>query len=121
MCLLALYYRVVEDAAVVAGANREEFYARPGEPPQVLDGRAVAGRDPQAGCTWFGVNAHGVLVAVTNRLKSDAPAKPRSRGLLVRDLLACPSAAAAADVASRELAHGRYAGCNLLCADANSA
>jgi len=36
---------------------------------------------------------------------------------LARDLLACPSAAAAADLAAKELGSNRYAGCNLLCAD----
>ena len=30
MCLLALFYRVIEDAPIVAGANREEAYARGG-------------------------------------------------------------------------------------------
>ena len=38
MCLLALMFRVVEDAPLIVGANREEFYSRGGEPPQVLDG-----------------------------------------------------------------------------------
>jgi uncharacterized protein with NRDE domain len=123
MCLLALFYRVVEDAAVVAGANREEFYDRGGEPPRVLAGplRAVAGVDPAAGGTWFGVNEKGVLVAVTNRRQSRPPARPRSRGLLARDLLACPTAAAAVERATRELGQGRYAGCNFLCADAEHA
>jgi uncharacterized protein with NRDE domain len=124
MCLLALFFRVAEDAPVVVGANREEFYARGGEPPRILDGpvRAVAGVDPLAGGTWLGVNAHGVLVAVTNRGKSDVPPSPRSRGLLARDLLAtCTSARAAADRAARELDAGSYAGCNLLCADADAA
>ena len=123
MCLLALFYRVAEDAPVVAGANREEVYARGGEPPRVLDGpfRAVAGVDPAAGGTWFGVNARGLLVAVTNRPKSGAPASPRSRGLLARDLLALPTAADAADRAARELGQDRYAGCNFLCADADRA
>src|SRR5436305_10671915 len=99
MCLLALFYRVVEDAAVIIGANREEAYARPGEPPQLLDGptRAVAGVDPVAGGTWLGVNEHGVLVAVTNRAKSDVPLNPRSRGLLARDLLGCRTAVVAAE------------------------
>src|SRR3954453_5320422 len=62
MCLLALFFRMVEDAPLVAGANREEAYARGGSPPQILDGpcRAVAGLDPLAGGTWFGVNEHGV-------------------------------------------------------------
>jgi hypothetical protein len=123
MCLVALFFRVVEDAPVVIGANREELYARGGEPPQLLDGplRAVGGRDPLSGGTWLGVNERGVLVAVTNRPKSQLPPKPRSRGLLARDLLALPTAAAAADQAAQELGQDRYAGCNVLCADGSSA
>jgi uncharacterized protein with NRDE domain len=123
MCLLALFYRVAEDAPVVVGANREELYRRGGEPPRVLDGplRAVAGTDPVAGGTWLGVNAAGVLVAVTNRRKSQEPERPRSRGLLARDLLGCSSAAAAVELATRELDTGHYAGCNFLCADAERA
>lgn len=119
MCLLALLHRVVEDAPLVAGANREEFYDRGGEPPRILEEtcRAVAGVDPLAGGTWFGLNEHGLLVAVTNRPRSEPPRQPRSRGLLARDLLACPDAAAAADLAGRELGQNRYAGCNVLCAD----
>jgi uncharacterized protein with NRDE domain len=120
MCLLALFFRVVEDAPVVVGANREEAYDRGGEPPQVLDGacRAVGGRDPVAGGTWFGVNERGVVAAVTNRPRSEPPPRPRSRGLLLRDLLACPTAAAAVDLACRELGRSeRYAGCNVLVAD----
>lgn len=121
MCLLALFYRVVDDAPLVAGANREESYERGGEPPQVLAGRmpCVAGRDPRQGGTWLGVNAHGLLVAVTNRPRSQLPPSPRSRGLLVRDLLDCPSLDAAVALATRELNRDRYAGCNLVCADAS--
>jgi uncharacterized protein with NRDE domain len=124
MCLLALFYRVAEDAPVVVGANREELYHRGGEPPRLLDGplRAAAGIDPAAGGTWLGVNAAGVLIAVTNRPKSEAPQQPRSRGLLARDLLlGCPSAKEAVELATRELDSGRYAGCNFLCADAERA
>src|SRR4051794_28710829 len=123
MCLLALFNRVAEDAPVVAGANREEAYARGGEPPRVLEGpvRVLAGIDPSAGGTWFGVNERGLLVAVTNRLKSEEPQRPRSRGLLARDLLSCPNARVAVDRAADELGRNRYAGCNLLCADAEQA
>jgi uncharacterized protein with NRDE domain len=119
MCLLALFYRVVEDAPVIIGANREEFYARGGEPPALLAGPRpiVAGVDPRAGGTWLGVNDRGVLVAVTNRPRSQAPAEPRSRGLLAREMLGCGSAAQAAELATRELGTNRYAGCNFLCAD----
>src|SRR5262245_49431399 len=119
MCLLALFFRVADDAPLVVGANREEAYARGGLPPQLLDGptRAVAGLDPVAGGTWLGVNEHGVLVAVTNRRKTRLPQQPRSRGLLARELLGCPTAAAAVERATRELESDRYAGCNFLCAD----
>src|SRR5262249_28274159 len=115
MCLLAIFFRAVPDAALVVGANREEFYNRPGEPPQIFDGpvRAVAGRDPRAGGTWFGVNAAGVVAAVTNRPLPAPTKKSRSRGLLVRDLLGCPSAKEAVALATRELDSGRYAGCNV--------
>lgn len=123
MCLLAVFYRVLEDAPLIAGANREEAYVRGGEPPRVLEGasRAVAGLDPSTTGTWFGVNEHGLLVAVTNRPKSATPANPRSRGLLVRDLLACPNAGAASQLAATQLGKNLYAGCNLFCADAGSA
>jgi uncharacterized protein with NRDE domain len=123
MCLLALFFRCVADAPVVVGANREEFYARQGERPQVLQGvcRAVGGVDPAAGGTWLGVNEHGVLAAVTNRPRSSVPPQPRSRGLLVRDLLGCDGAAAAVALATRELDANRYAGCNLLIADRDQA
>jgi hypothetical protein len=123
MCLLALMFRVLPDAPVVAAANREEAYSRGGEPPRILNGScpAVAGVDPVAGGTWFGVNRHGVLVAVTNREKSQAPPRPRSRGLLARDLLQCSTAKAATELATRELDQNRYNGCNFLCADRESA
>ncbi len=85
MCLLALFYRVVEDAAVVVGANREEAYRRGGTPPQLHADRVrwVGGVDPAAGGTWLGVNVYGVLAAVTNRRKDRRP---------VRAAAACSSA-----------------------------
>jgi uncharacterized protein with NRDE domain len=119
MCLLAIFFRAIHDTPLIIGANREEFYDRSGEPPQFLDGpvRGVGGRDPRAGGTWLGVNARGVVAAVTNRPLPSPPAKARSRGLLVRDLLGCISAKDAVALATRELDTGRYAGCNVLCAD----
>jgi uncharacterized protein with NRDE domain len=115
--------RVVEDAPLIVGANREELHSRGGEPPQVLagPGTAVGGRDPVAGGTWLGINARGLVVAVTNRPRSQPPAEPRSRGLLARDLLGCPTAKIAVDAAARELDRGQYAGCNLVCADVEDA
>jgi uncharacterized protein with NRDE domain len=123
MCLLAMFYRVVEDAPLVVGANRDELYDRGGEPPAIRDWgcRVVAGVDPRAGGTWLGLNEHGVLVAVTNRAKSHAPPRPRSRGALARELLGQTTAAAAAALAARQLAGDAYAGCNVVCADRGAA
>jgi uncharacterized protein with NRDE domain len=123
MCLLAVFFRVVPDAPLVVGANREEVYARGGEPPHILDGprRAVAGTDPLAGGTWFGVNESGVVAAVTNRPKSQVPPQPRSRGWLTRDLLGCATASAALELAACELGQNQYAGCNVFCADRDRA
>jgi hypothetical protein len=119
MCLLAILHRVASDSAVVVGANREEYYLRGGEPPRRLDGvAAVGGVDPAHGGTWLGVNAQGLLVAVTNRRKTRLPVSPRSRGLLARDLLALHSAPAAVQEALRQLGTDSYAGCNFLLADA---
>ncbi|HYV38848.1 MAG TPA: NRDE family protein [Gemmataceae bacterium] len=122
MCLLAIFFRAVPDSPLIIGANREEFYDRPGEPPQILDGPipAIGGRDPLAGGTWLGVNASGVVIAVTNRA-GELPAKPRSRGLLVRDLLGCLTAKDAVELGIKELSAKRYAGCNLFCGDAERA
>lgn len=119
MCLLALFYRMVDDAAVIVGANREEQYSRGGEPPGLWEGEPgiLAGVDPLRGGTWFGVNAHGLLVAVTNRPRSHNPPTPVSRGQLVHELLREPSAEAAAAKGASQLHRGNYAGCNLLCAD----
>src|SRR5262249_16964421 len=105
------------------GATAADSYERGGTPPQILPGstRAVAGLDPTAGGTWFGVNEHGVLVSVTNRLKSDVPKQPRSRGMLVRELLGAPTAEAAVNQACRELGKNPYGGCNILCIDAERA
>jgi uncharacterized protein with NRDE domain len=119
MCLLAVFFRAVPDATLVVGANREELYVRAGEPPQFLDGtvRAVGGRDPQAGGTWLGINAAGVVAAVTNRALPRPPTRARSRGLLVRDLLGCATAKEAVQLATQELQSARYAGCNIFCGD----
>jgi len=119
MCLLAILSRVAEDAPLILAANREEEYARGGTPPQLIEDkvRFVAGTDPRAGGTWFGVSEHGLVAAVTNGHKNGSREAVRSRGLLVKDLLGCRTAAEAARHAALEVTTGKYAPCNLLCAD----
>jgi len=123
MCLIAFQYRTFAAAPILLVANREEYYGRPAAPPRIQPGspRVLCGLDHRAGGTWLGVNEYGLVVAVTNRLSSYPPGEPRSRGLLCRDLLNRANASDAVDVAQRELATGRYAGANFLCADPGNA
>ncbi len=119
MCLVAVLYRVVEDAPILIAANREERFDRASLSPRKYRGPPsyVCGLDQQAGGTWLGVNQHGLLVAVTNRHRAGLTASPRSRGLLCRDLLACESAKEAVVMARETLTAGSYAGANYLCLD----
>jgi uncharacterized protein with NRDE domain len=147
MCLLGLAFHLNAKAPLLVLANREECWKRPSQPPQLntlhgnnLDQSSHAdmaepkiamqlpspsfwfgGVDLKGGGTWLGVNAHGVVAAITNRLKSVIPQQPISRGLLCRAALAFNNATAAAAFARAQLAERLYAGCNLLLADCNSA
>jgi uncharacterized protein with NRDE domain len=119
MCLLAIFYRSVPGAPLLVAANREEFFDRPFQPPLVQrrERRFLAGLDLRAGGTWLGVNERGLVAAVTNRPKAILPERPRSRGLLCRDLLGCATAQVAAEYLRQELASGVYAGASILIAD----
>jgi hypothetical protein len=119
MCILVISYGALADAPVLFAANREERFDRAALPPHLQPGRpqVLCGIDREAGGTWLGVNEHGLLVAVTNRPREAAPARPPSRGQLCRDLLDCRSAAAAAGRALEALGTGAYAGANYVCLD----
>ena len=76
--------------------------------------RGLAPTDADAGGTWLGVNERGLALALLNAwdVRLD-PRAPRSRGLLVRDLLACAtSEEALARLSAEDLAH--YRGFTLL-------
>ena len=119
MCMMAILYRTARNAPILVAANREERFDRPTQAPKIQSGspRVVCGIDRKAGGTWFGVNQYGVFAGVTNRRKTLVPADPRSRGLLCRELLNIRTAKEAAKQAAAELATGRYAGANYICAD----
>lgn len=84
MCLILVLFKVRPDYPLIVAANRDERRDRPATPPFRWEGDPViwAGRDEVAGGTWFGVNAAGLLAAVTNR--SGRPIDPSlpSRGNL---------------------------------------
>jgi hypothetical protein len=124
MCLLAVFLQIDADCPVFVGANREEAYARKAVSPAVRslgDVLWLGGVDALAGGTWLGVNEHGLVVAVTNRPKSQVQANCRSRGLLCRDLLAFDSAGEALAAAQQSIVSHPYDGFNLALIDLRQA
>ncbi len=120
MCTLLVAWRLFPEAPICVAANRDELFDRPASKPTVWDREpaVVSPRDEQAGGTWIGYNEDGVVVAVTNRWVEGEG--ERSRGLLVTDALAEPTAAAAVERVRTELAVRQYAPFHLLVADADS-
>ncbi|WAS92518.1 NRDE family protein [Nannocystis punicea] len=117
MCTLLFALGVHPRYSLVLAANRDEFYARKTAPagwwretPALF-----AGRDLQAGGTWFGVTRGGRWAALTNvRDPSDIRLDVRSRGELVADYL---RGAAGPGEYVAAIAGERYAGFNLVCGD----
>ncbi|HEY5952431.1 MAG TPA: NRDE family protein, partial [Kofleriaceae bacterium] len=86
MCTIAILFRVA-DVPLVVAANRDELYARPTRPPEVLNSGVVGGVDALSGGTWLAVNRAGRFAAVTNQRALDTPPPGlRSRGLAVKEL-----------------------------------
>jgi uncharacterized protein with NRDE domain len=91
MCTIAILIDVVDGASLVLAANRDEVYARPTRPPEVLiaSPRIAGGADALSGGTWLAVRADGHFAAVTNqRALQRPPPGLRSRGLAVLELAA---------------------------------
>nr|WP_263430154.1 NRDE family protein [Nannocystis pusilla] len=103
--------------SLVLAANRDEFYARATAPAGWWPDAPglFAGRDLQAGGTWFGVTRRGRWAALTNvRDPADIRLDARSRGALVADFLR--GTAAPGDYLAA-IAGERYAGFNLVVGD----
>jgi uncharacterized protein with NRDE domain len=117
MCWLAVLFQVNAHYPLIVAANREEFRGRPSLAPFPWTGRPTiwAGRDELAGGTWLGVNATGLLAAVTNRPAASPDPTRRSRGLLCLDTLRCDSPRAARSFVGAELSRRRFNPFNLLC------
>jgi len=104
MCTLLIWKRQHPRFGLIAAANRDEFLARPATTPTSLsrDPLVIGGRDATAGGTWFAINAHGLVTALTNRRGAGAhdPSK-RSRGMLVVEFARLATVADAAKLAER--------------------
>ncbi len=91
MCTLLILHRPNHDWPILIAANRDEKLSRAWSgPARHWPDRpeVVAGRDHLAGGSWLGVNDHGVVAGILNRVNSLGPrAGKRSRGELVLDAL----------------------------------
>lgn len=115
MCTIAILFRVA-DVPLVVAANRDELYARPARPPEVLGPAIVGGVDALSGGTWLAVHRAGRFAAVTNQRALDTPPPGlRSRGLVVKELASADDA----DAYLAGLDPRRYASMNLVFGDAD--
>ncbi len=122
MCTLILLFKVLATHPLLLLMNRDERYGRPSAPPAPLPDRPIlAPKDLRAGGTWIGVNARGVVIALSNRHAGAEDPKRRSRGLLVLDLLASRDPSEAAAMLKDELSVRGYNPFNLVMADGGSA
>lgn len=91
MCTVVTLIRPGHEWPLILAANRDEMRNRPSKPPaRHWDDRdqVTAGLDVLAGGTWLGMNEHGVVACVLNRVDSLGPmADKRSRGELPLEAL----------------------------------
>lgn len=68
MCLVTLAFQHHPRYPLIVVANRDEFYDRPTQPAEFWSDSPgiLAGRDLDAGGTWFGVDRRGNWATVTN-------------------------------------------------------
>jgi hypothetical protein len=100
MCTILCLSRIHPRFPLIIAANRDERYARPSSGPDLVEDppSVVAGRDLVHEGTWFGINAHGLAIAVADQGQQTGADARRSRGLLVLDGLRYPSAPAVAEL-----------------------
>lgn len=100
MCTLVLLRRPDHRWPILIAANRDEMAGRPWKAPARHwpdRPEVVAGLDELAQGSWLGMNDHGVVAAILNRVGTLGPAPgKRSRGELVLDALDHADAAEAA-------------------------
>lgn len=121
MCLLVLAWHAHPRYRLIVAANRDEYHSRPAAAlAPWSEAPILAGRDLEAGGTWFGVDRERRFGVVTNfREMVRRPAGAPSRGGLIPAWLADTRRVADHAAHLRDTA-ASYAGFNLLLADRDS-
>ena len=88
MCLVTLAFQYHPDYPLIVVANRDEFFDRPTQAAEFWSDEPgiLAGRDLEAGGTWFGVDRQGRWATVTNT-RGGSMFTEKSRGALPTDFL----------------------------------
>jgi uncharacterized protein with NRDE domain len=119
MCTIVIAHRVHAEAPLLVAANRDEFYSRRGDAPQILRDvpRVIGGVDGERGGTWMGATPGGFFAGITNQRTWRVPdASLRSRGEVALNVLSIGSVAAAEGLL-RELDADQYNDFNLVFGD----
>jgi uncharacterized protein with NRDE domain len=124
MCTVITLIRPGHQWPLIMAANRDEMRDRPSKPPahhwQDRD-HVVAGLDVLAGGTWLGMNEHGLVACILNRVDSLGPmAGKRSRGELPLEALDHAEARTATE-ALVDLDPQAYRSFNMVIADIHEA
>jgi hypothetical protein len=120
MCTVVILRRPDHRWPILLAANRDEMLDRPWRPPARHwpdRPEVTAGLDELAGGSWLGLNDHGVVAGILNRMGSLGPAPgQRTRGELVLEALDNADAVAAAQALSA-LDPAAYRPFNMVVAD----
>jgi uncharacterized protein with NRDE domain len=119
MCLAIIAFQVLDDWPLIIVANRDEYHARPtlAAQPWPENAQVLAGKDLEAGGSWFGVTQTGHVALLTNyREPSVAKQTATTRGELVSNYLMRPQKPLSYLQTLKEQAH-LYSGFNLLVGD----
>jgi len=121
VCTLAIAWQCLPETPIAVAANRDERFDRPASAPTTYRETplVIAPRDETAGGTWIGYNEFGLFVGITNRWVDREGV--RSRGALVADCLSYSTVEEASSFVADTVLKHRYAGFNLMLADATDA
>lgn len=119
MCVAYIAFKQREDFPLIIATNRDEFYSRKAAPLRYWPTEKLfAGKDLQAGGTWFGLGASGFFALLTNyRDLSLEQDRESSRGHLVLDVLQQPTIEAAVELLTKTASN--YNPFNLLIGNKN--